>query len=307
MSFMNRMTCMELTRRYLPPMPQLTAFESAARLHSFTAAAQELHLTQSAVSRQIRALEDLLGCELFVREKQTVRLSAAGAAYAREVRESLARLGQATLAMRANPQGGVLNLAILPTFGTRWLAPRLPLFLAGHPGVTVNLATRLEPFSFRSEGLDAAIHFGTADWPDAEFEPLMSETAVPACSPQLRRQYRFRKPQDLLSAPLLHVASRPDAWRRWLAAMGVAASASVPGMRVDQFALAAQAAMAGVGVALLPRFLMREEFDQGRLVPAVDAEVASDERYYLVWPAGRGAHPPLAALRQWLRTQLPPG
>lgn len=110
------------------PMSLLCAFEAAARHQSFTAAAAELHLTQSAVSRQIRALEDRLGAELFVRERQTVRLTAAGQAYAQEIRGSLMRIANATLSFRTNPQGGQLNLAILPTFGTRWLAPRLPQF-----------------------------------------------------------------------------------------------------------------------------------------------------------------------------------
>ena len=120
-------------------MTLLCAFEASARHQSFTAAAAELHLTQSAVSRQIRALEDRLGIDLFVRERQTVRLSPAGQAYAQEIRGALMCISNATLGLRTNPQGGSLNLAILPTFGTRWLAPRLPQFFSAHPGITINL------------------------------------------------------------------------------------------------------------------------------------------------------------------------
>jgi LysR family glycine cleavage system transcriptional activator len=128
---------MAIPRRFLPSMSLLYAFEGAAGAESFTAAAAELNLTQSAVSRQIRALEDMLGCTLFLRERQTVKLTAAGEAYAGEIREALQHIATATLGLRANPSGGSLNLAILPTFGTRWLAPRLPSFLAENPGITI--------------------------------------------------------------------------------------------------------------------------------------------------------------------------
>lgn len=291
---------MDFPRRFLPPTAVLCAFEAAARHQSFTAAAVELNLTQSAVSRQIRALEDLLGSELFVRERQTVRLTRAGDAYAHEIRGALNRIASATLSYRANPSGGTLNLAILPTFGTRWLAPRLSRFIAEHPGITINLTTRLAPFDFQMENVDAAIHFGLPDWPGAELDLLMNETVVPACSRDLKRARKFRKPADLTSAPLLHLASRPDAWERWFAAMGVPID-DVHGMLVDQFAIATQAAVSGLGVALLPRFLIDAELARGDLVEAVNAPMESPERYYLAWPAGRTGYPPLEAFRDWIR------
>lgn len=290
---------MALIRRFLPSMKLLCAFEAAARLNSFTAAAAELRLTQSAVSRQIRELEDLLGSELFLREKQTVRLTLAGEAYAREVREALRRISAATLGFRANPQGGTLNLAILPTFGTRWLAPRLPRFVAAHPGITINLVTFLAPFDFKREGMDAAIHYGTADWPGAQTDFLLPETVVPACSRALAAQCAFRRPADLLKAPLLNLVSRPDAWERWFRAQGVE-NAEVHGMLVDQFALATQAAIAGLGVALLPRFLFESEFERGDLVEALPAPVKSAEAYYLACPQDRSEYPPFVAFRAWL-------
>jgi DNA-binding transcriptional LysR family regulator len=295
------MTFMLLSHRFLPPMSLLRAFESASRHQSFTAAAAELHLTQSAVSRQIRALEALLQSSLFVREHQTVRLTLAGQAYAVEIRASLVRISSATLGFRANPKGGLLNLAILPTFGTRWLAPRLPAFLAEHPGITLNLTTRLSRFDFELEAVDAAIHFGLPDWPGAELELLMSETVVPACSPGLKQQYRLEMPADVLKAPLLHLVSRPDAWERWLQAHDTP-TADVPGMLFDQFAVAAQAAISGLGIALLPRFLITAELQRGDLVEAVahTQRIESAERYYLACPASRSGYPPLQAFRQWL-------
>lgn len=294
---------MQLSRRFLPPMSLLCAFEASARHQSFTAAAAELHLTQSAVSRQIRALEERLGTELFVRERQTVRLSAAGQAYAMEVRAALLRISNATLGFRTNPQGGILNLAILPTFGTRWLAPRLPQFFSEHPGITINLTTRLSQFDFQLEAVDAGIHFGLPHWPGAELEFLMSETVVPACSPDVLARHQFAQPEDLLRAPLLHLASRPDAWRRWLVQQG-SSNTEASGMLFDQFATAAQAATAGVGVALLPKFLIERELERGELVRALPhlPEVESAERYYLAWPLSRAAYPPLQVFRSWLQT-----
>lgn len=280
-------------------MTVLCAFEASARHQSFTAAASELNLTQSAVSRQIRSLEETLGHELFVREKQKVQLTLAGEAYAIEVRGALRLISTATLGFRANPQGGTLNLAILPTFGTRWLAPRLPDFIAANPGITINLTTRLAPFDFQMDSVDAAVHFGLPDWPGAELDFLMTEEVVPACCKQMLQKHQFSKPSDLINAPLLHLVSRPDAWERWFKAMGVGTQ-EVHGMLVDQFAMAAQAAISGLGVALLPRFLIEDELKRGDLVVAMDKPVESPEKYYLAWPPGRARYPPLQSFRTWL-------
>ncbi|KRB62835.1 LysR family transcriptional regulator [Rhizobium sp. Root708] len=287
------------SRRFLPSTSLLSAFESVARTGSVTAAARELDLTQSAVSRQIRALEEQLGVELFIRERQTVRLTMAGDSYAREIREALRRISNASLNLRANPHGGTLNLAILPTFGTRWLAPRLGRFLATNPGVTINLVTRLSSFDFRLDSIDAAIHFGHAHWPGAELTFLMSERTVPACSPIFRDLHAINSAEDLLDLPLLHLTTRPDAWEQWFGDNAVPFQ-NVHGMLFDQFATAAQAAIAGLGVALLPTFLIEEERKRGDLVAAVDRETESSERYYLAYPPERADYAPLAAFRDWI-------
>ena len=291
---------MALARRFLPSMSLLCAFEAAARHESFTAAAHELSLTQSAVSRQIRMLEDMLGSDLFVRERQAVKLTVAGRTYANEVRLALQHVATATLGFRANPKGGTLNLAILPTFGTRWLAPRLPTFLAENPGVTINLTTRLAPFDFRLDPVDAAIHFGKSEWPDAELDLLMSEFVVPACNRDMMERFKFTEPGDILAAPLLHLVSRPDAWERWFRSHGIEHD-GVRGMLFDQFATAAQAALSGLGVALLPKFLIEDELARGDLCAAVAGAVESAERYYLAWPTNRAFHPPLLAFRAWIK------
>ncbi|EJK87910.1 transcriptional regulator [Rhizobium sp. AP16] len=289
-------------RRFLPSLSLLSAFEAAARTGSVTVTARELDLTQSAVSRQIKALEEQLGVELFVRERQTIRLTLAGDSYAREIREALRRISSASLDLRANPNGGTLNVAILPTFGTRWLAPRLGDFLATNPGITINLVTRLSPFDFRLDSIDAAIHFGHPHWPGAELAFLMSERTMPACSPDFLARHRLVEPADFLQVPLLHLTTRPDAWEKWLAANGAPAS-GVRGMLFDQFATAAQAAISGLGVALLPTFLIQEELKRGELVAASPNELESDERYYLACPFERLAYPPLVRFREWIVNQ----
>lgn len=287
------------SRRFLPSTALLAAFEAAARTGGVTLAARELNLTQSAVSRQIKLLEDQLEVELFVRERQSIRLTTAGEAYAREIREALRKISTASFNLHANPKGGTLNLAILPTLGTRWLAPRLPKFLAQNPGITINLATRLTYFDFRTEALDAAIHFGRRDWPGIEMVLLRSEQVVPACSPELKKQYGFRAAGDLKNAPLLSISTRPNAWEQWFSAQNIA-GASGQTMYFDQFATVSQATMVGVGIALLPTFLIQDELASGKLVRAIDLPMESAERYYLVWPPERSKHPPLIAFRDWL-------
>jgi LysR family glycine cleavage system transcriptional activator len=268
-----------------------------------SSAARELCLTQSAVSRQIKALEEQLEVELFVRDRQTVRLTLAGETYGRVIRDALHRISIAALNIRANPRGGTLNLAVLPTFGARWLAKRLPGFVAACPGVMINFITRLSPFDFSSETLDAAIHFGQPEWPGAEFELICSETVVPVCSRSVAQRHEFGTAIDVLKAPLLILVSRPDAWERWLAAHG-APPEGVHGMLFDQFETIIQAAINGLGLGLIPRLLIEQELARGELVPAIDLVLESSESYYLVWPSERSKYPPLIAFRQWLTREV---
>ncbi len=290
-------------RRFLPSISLLSAFEAAARTQSFTEAAAELDLTQSAVSRQIMALEGQLGVELFVRDRKRVRLTLAGERYANEIRAALKSIASASLALKANPDGGTLNLAILPTFGTRWLAPRLPDFLAKHPGVTINLTTRLQPFQFENDRQDAAIHFGRNDWQGTHAQYMFDETVIPVCAPDVLAAQNIAKSDDLLKAPLLHLATRPDAWPVWLAQQGVTSTGS-GGMVFDQIATMAQAAVHGIGFALLPEFLIENELATGKLVPALSLPMKSVGSYWLVWPSTREGYPPLDRFRSWLKSEV---
>jgi len=288
-------------RRFLPSLSLLSAFESAARTGSVTAAARELNLTQGAVSRQIKALEQQLQVQLFVRERQTIRLTMAGESYAREVRESLRKITTASLNLRANPFGGMLNIGVLPTLGERWLAPRLPRFVAANPGVMLNLMTRTGPVDFRLESLDAAIHFGDAEWSGVQMALLRTEYTMPMCSPEILRDRAFATAADLRSASLLHLTTRPDAWEQWFSANGESTD-GVHGMLFDQLATMAESAAAGLGVALLPTFLFEQELANGKLVHALTIGMQSRGRYFIVWPPDRATYPPLVAFRDWLLT-----
>ncbi len=293
------MTAMDLQRRLLPSMSALTAFEAAARTGSFTAAANELSLTQGAVSRQIKALEDQIGTPLFVRKDQRVSLTPTGALYAEPIRDALRQIAAATVRTIAAPKGGELHLAILPTFGTRWLVPRLPAFQEAHPHVTIHFTTKLAPFDFRTHDLDAAIHYGLGDWPDAVCDHLLDEEVLPVCAPSFLTAHPIAEPSDLIALPLLHTSTRADAWAEWFEAQGLAPRTGA-GMFFEQFATTAQAAEAGLGVALLPTLLVRGELADGALVPAIDRPHRSARAYYLVHPRGKANHPPLAAFRRWL-------
>ncbi len=288
-------------RGKLPSLPSVAAFEAAARHGSFTRAAEELNLTQGAVSRQVAGLEALLGVSLFDRVRQRIVLTPAGASYAAELRAALGMLSAATLNVMAfRGAGGVLNLAILPTFGTRWLIPRLPRFTERNPGVTINFATRLVPFDFAREGLDAAIHFGADVWPGARLHRLMGEEIVPVASPALLARRPIREPADILGVPLLQQATRPRAWEGWLAEQGLSGERVTPGPRFEQFAMVAQAAVAGLGLAIVPRFLVEEELRTGALVAPFARASRSREAYYLVYPEEKAQWPAVAAFRDWL-------
>ncbi|MBW4710377.1 LysR family transcriptional regulator [Roseobacter sp. YSTF-M11] len=292
---------MSVPRRYLPSISALLAFEAVARLGSATQAAAELSLTQSAISRQLKALEDQMGVPLLLREGRGFVLTPKGHEYVRDVRDVLQRLGQATVSARTNAEGGILNLAILPAFGMHWLAPRLQDFARKHPEVTVNLSTRLAPFDFRTSNFSAAIHFGREDWPGVRYLPLLPETVVPVCAPGLISA-PLATPADLLHHDLLHLDTRPRGWARWMRALGHRDDLP-PGMIFDQFSTMAQAAIHGMGIALLPTFFADPYLTSGQLVLASERTSESIGSYYLVWPEDREEASALRSFRKWLKSQ----
>ncbi len=296
-----------LRKASLPPIANLLAFEAVARHASMSRAAAELHLTQSAVSRAVSQLEAQLGIALFHRVRQRVVLSDAGRIYAADVRALLQQLADAAQNVMSLSSGGQLNLAVLPTFGTRWLIPRLGDFLAQQPGVNVNFATRIEPFDFAQGPLDAAIHFGAPHWAGAVCEYLMHEEVVPVCSPSYQRQHGIADYADLAAVVLLQQSTRPTQWASWFEQVGAATPLALRGPRFEQFSMLAQAAVCGLGAALLPRFLVEQELQTGELVQlfaqALHNRAANSDAYYLVYPESRAQLPLLRAFRDWLLGQ----
>lgn len=291
-------------KSFLPSIADLLAFEATSRHTSISRAAEELHLTQSAVSRQIRQLEAQLGIALFHRVRQRVVLTDAGRIYATDVRAFLQQLSGATQkTMSWSDGGGLLNLAVLPTLGTRWLIPRLVDFSERYPDVTVNIASRHEPFDFAQVPLDAAIHFGTPHWAGAVCEYLMHEQVVPLCSPGYQKQHRILQIQDLSSVVLLHQTTRPTQWADWFEQVGTDSAHALRGPRFEQFAMIAQAAVSGLGAALLPRFLVETEITTGALVELFPQALTSTDAYYLVYPETRAQAPLVRAFRDWLLAQ----
>ncbi|MGO4570405.1 LysR family transcriptional regulator [Microvirga sp. 2TAF3] len=293
-----------LRRGFLPSVGNLLAFEATARHGSVSRAAEELNLTQSAVSRQIQQLEESLGVHLFSRSRQRVVLTDVGRMYAANVRTTLGDLSDATRqAIALSGTSGVLNLAVLPTFGTRWLIPRMPEFFARHPDVTVNFGVRLVPFDFAAEPFDAAIHFGQPHWPGAGCDLLMNEECVPVCSPAYRERENIRVPQDLTRATLLQQSTRSTAWAEWFAGVNVEIGNALRGPRFEQFAMVAQAAVAGLGAGLIPHFLIADELASGRLEILFPQSLISSGAYYLIYPEPKAEAPLVRSFRDWIKAK----
>ncbi|MBK9574135.1 MAG: LysR family transcriptional regulator [Rhodoferax sp.] len=292
-------------RSKIPSLQALACFAAAARHESFTRAAQELALTQSAVSRQVAALEDFLGVALFQRTRHGMALTPRGADYARQIAPRLQALEQDTLdAMSAQGSGGAVHLAAVPTFATRWLIPRLPDFAAQHPEIVVHIETRTRPFLFADSEFDCALYSGTAEqvanWAGTRALKLMSEDVLPVCSPALLDSRLQLAPEDIAQLPLLQQSTRPYGWRQWFDAMGVPAPNALSGPRYELFSMTATAAACGLGAALVPRLLVEDELARGTLVVACNRALQGERAYCLVLPERSEERPAVGAFKTWL-------
>jgi len=289
-----------MRRAFIPPADTLIAFECAARHGSFTRAAKELHLTQGAISKQVRQLEDRLGVELFRRVRQRIVLTDAGRIYLHDICGAMESLTSATRqVMSYAGSEDVLNLAVLPTFGTRWLAPRLSGFLKVYPKAGLNLSVRLQPFDFANESFDGAIHHGDPVWAGAIAEPLFPEDVIPVASPVFRDRHNISEPADLTRVPRLQLATRPLAWRQWFDVAGVQTDVAFQGARFEQFVMISEAAIHHLGAALMPSFFIRDELAAGRLVQLFDVSLSQTTAYHFVYPENRTLRPVVKAFRTW--------
>ncbi len=289
-------------RRFLPSIRHLLAFDAVVRNRSVTAAAKELDLTQSTVSRLVLALEEQLGKELFTRQNKRLVPNAAALTYQIDVARALDLIQKASTSVVTNPEGGTISLAVLPTFATRWLAPRLGDFLKQHPGVSVNLSTRIQRFEFSGEVFDAAIYFGEPSWAGVNHLKLIDERVTACASPEFVATHDLTNPEGLADFPMLYLESRLNAWTDWFEAQSVETQ-SGRGMMMDQFSMMIQAAISGIGVALLPDYLAQIEIAEGRLVPVLKQAVRVRGSYWLVWPDEKTELRPLSAFRSWLTEQ----
>lgn len=295
-------------RRTIPATHALLCFEAAARLESFTRAAQELSLTQSAISRQITALEELVGTPLFRRTRHGVALTQAGSRYAQQVTLRLRALEQDTLdVMSTQGHGGSVRLASVPTFATRWLIPRLPAFAQAHPDITVHIDTRTRPFMFADTLFDAALYSGTAQqvtqWAGTRAQALLSEEVLPVCSPALLQGRKSLSPQAIAGLPLLQQSTRPECWQTWFAACGVDAPMALAGPRYEQFSMTAAAAIQGMGIGLIPRLLIEQELALGSLVVAHPRALSEARHYWVVQPEGARPNAAVETFVGWLHTE----
>lgn len=299
-------------RRKIPSTHALACFAAAARHESYTRAAEELALTQSAVSRQIAGLEAFLGVALFRRTRHGVVLTATGTDYARQAGRLLESLERATLdAVAFQGGGGTLSLGAVPTFATRWLLPRLPQLARQHPDITIHLETRTRPFLFADTDFDAALYAGTPEqvenWPGTQATVLLREDVVPVCSPRLPGYHPALAPAEIAELPLLQQSTRPYGWRQWFETQGVTASQALRGPRYELFSMTAMAAAHCLGVALTPLILVEEELQRGELVVACNLPLRGERNYYLVAPVQNAQRSPLPAFRQWLLAQAGQG
>ncbi|WP_295142298.1 transcriptional regulator GcvA [uncultured Reyranella sp.] len=288
-------------KRSLPPLNGLRAFEAAARHMSFTDAAEELSVTQAAISHQVRGLEQRLGLKLFVRRNRSLLLSEAGQAYLPSVRAAFDQLNEATEKLLQKDKGGNLTVTTTSSFAVKWLVPRLGGFQRSHPEIDVRVSTGTSLVDFSREDVDIGIRYGRGQWSNLLAERLVSEDVMPVCAPSLLKGPNgLKKPADLRRFNLLHIGSFPDDWQVWLTAAGVKGVDASRGVSFD-FALAAyQAAMDGLGVALGRNPLVEPDLKAGRLVIPFEFKRSSDFAYYLVYPPEAIRRRKIKAFRDWI-------
>ena len=304
---------MSSLRRLAPPLHLLRAFSTVTRFGGVTRAAESLHLTQSAVSKQIKELENWVGVPLFDRSRKRLALTPSGERYEKAVRGVLAQLEAATMELiTSDDGGGALHLSSLPTFAAKWLIPRLPQFQQLHPQVTLHFVPYLHSYDFERPELDCSILFGDGHWPGAHAHYITGND-VALIAPRIRgADGAIATPGDVVQQALLRHVSVPDAWLRWSEAHGLLGQVDpLAGPQFDQFQTMIRAVMAGMGVALVPRCLVRDEITAGLVREplagnALRGGYHSDMGYWFCHPAGRTQLHALQCFQQWLLARAVP-
>ena len=289
-------------RRRLPPLNWLRIFDAAARHMSFTGAAEELGVTQAAVSQQVKQLEDWLGIQLFKRLPRSLTLTDAGIAYLPQVRDALDRLGTATEQIFGHHGKRSVTLRAATTVAALWLAPRLAAFRGKHPEIAVRLTTLYAPVDFGQDGVDIEVRYGAGGWPGVQAVKLFEESYFPVCSPGYRvsAEAPFAAPADLRGHRLIHVLGEREDWTSYFQRLGLPAPAAAEGLQFDSLFVATHACMAGGGVMLATAPLVDGLVTEGRLVDLFGERIPARHAHYLVLPEGADGAAEITAVRKFL-------
>jgi LysR family glycine cleavage system transcriptional activator len=286
-------------RQRLPQLNALKAFEAAARHESFTRAAEELFVTQGAVSHQVKALETELGIKLFNRERQRLVITEAGRNYLAVVRDAFDRIALGTERLLQQQTAGALTVSTSPDFAAKWLVHRLGHFAESHPEIDLRVSATLHHVDFAREEVDLAVRHGDGNWPGLDTVRLSSEQLFAVCSPKLVADRRLRKPADILKCPLIHLDDRKD-WSSWLEAAGVGGADVAHGPVMNRASMVIDAAINGQGIALARTTLAAWDLINGRLVRPFHAALRLSKSYWIICPKATAALPKIATFREWL-------
>ena len=287
-------------RPRLPALNNLKAFEAAARHESFTRAAEELCVTQGAVSQQVKALEEGLGIKLFNRERQRLIITEAGRDYLMVVRDALDRIAIGTERLLQRQNAGVLTVSTSPDFAAKWLVHRLGHFAEAHSGIDLRVSATLHHVDFAREEVDLAVRHGEGNWLGLDAVQLSAEQLFAVCSPKLLTgRQRLSKPADILKFPLIHLDSLAD-WTRWLRAVDVDDAGAAHGTVLNRASMVIDAAINGQGVALARTTLAAWDLINGRLVRPFPASIPLSKTYWIICPKATSNVPKIVTFRSWL-------
>jgi LysR family glycine cleavage system transcriptional activator len=297
-------------KRDIPPLNWLRAFEATARHMSFLKASDELGVTPSALSHQVRQLEDRLGVKLFERLNRAIRLTETGERIFPALRDGFDRLADAMDRVRPPSPDDLLVVTSGPAFAAKWLAPRLYRFVDENPDLEIRIAASLKLQDFATDGIDVGIRFGVGSYPGLIAERVIDEAVLPLCSPSLAREAQLKDPRDLAKVPLLHddsIAELPQSvgWRDWLNAAGAYTVSANRGLHFSHADHGLDAAIEGAGVVLGRRSLSHGDLRTGRLVAPFDLEIPlRDLAFWLVYPPDQAERPKVRAFRDWLFAEI---
>ena len=291
-------------KRVLPSLSSLEVFEACARYANFTRAAEELGITQSSVSRHIAHLEEFLGIQLFERIRRKVLLTSAGKEYSDSIKDILRQAERATVNITTSQTGKVLHVSSYATFAAKWLAPKLVSFFNDYPDIPLQL-TALDhhrAFATPDSGVDVAIHYGESSWPDSLMDLLMHEYLLLVCTPQYARDNKIVTPSDLARVTRLHQI-KADSWPDMFAALNVSGVPRLRGPRFDQYGPVIEATLSGLGVAVIPSFIIESHLKAGELVALFDVSISSRYAYYIVYPEAKRSWKSIKSFRRWIVMQ----